>query len=83
MHFSQLVILFTKQTKNVNHAYLFHSSTMPVFCRFVLPCQILLPSIKTVGSTIWQLNILPFKLGFINVYTYHNLKPTLTVMHIL
>jgi len=54
----------------------------PVFCRFVLPCQILLPPIKTVGSTIRQRKILPVKLGFINVYTYQNLKPTLTVMHI-
>ncbi len=52
------------------------------FCEFVLPCQILLPPIKTVGSTIRQPKILPVKLCFINVYTYHNLKPTLTVMHI-
>ncbi len=52
----------------------------PVFCRFVLPCQILLPSIKTVGSAIRQRKILPIKLCFINVYTYPNPKPTLTVM---
>ncbi len=54
----------------------------PLFCRFVLPCQILLPPIKTVGSTIRQQKILPIKLCFINVYIYHNIKPTLTVMHI-
>ncbi len=29
-------------------------ATVPLFCRFVLPCQILLPPIKTVGSTIRQ-----------------------------
>ncbi len=28
------------------------NSTSTVFCRSVLPCQILLPTIKTVGSTI-------------------------------
>ncbi len=33
--------------------------------RFVLPCQIVIPPIKTVGSTF-----------FINVYTYPNPKPT-------
>ncbi len=33
----------------------------PVFCRFVLPCQILLPPFKTVGSTIRQRKILPVK----------------------
>ncbi len=48
----------------------------PVFCRFVLPCQILLPPIKTVGSTIRQWKILPVKLCFINVYTNLNPKPT-------
>ncbi len=37
----------------------------PVFCRFVLPCQIVIPPIKT--------KMLPVK--FI-VYTYHNPKPT-------
>ncbi len=58
------------------------SETLRVFCRFVLPCQILLPPIKTVGSTIRQRKILPVKLCFINMYTYHNPKPTLTVMHI-
>ncbi len=55
---------------------------VPVFCRFVLPCQIFLPPIKTVGSTIRQRKMLPVKLWFINVYTYHNPKPTLTVMQI-
>ncbi len=34
----------------------------PVFCRFVLPCQIFLPPIKTVGSTILQRKMLPVKL---------------------
>ncbi len=34
-----------------NPRYLSFTSE-PVFCRFVLPCQILLPSIKTVGSTV-------------------------------
>ncbi len=38
--------------------------------------------IKTVGTTIRQRKMLPVKLCFINVYTYHNHKPTLTVMHI-
>ncbi len=57
-------------------------SAAPVFCRFVLHCQILLPPIKTVGSTIRQRKIIPVKLCFINVYTYHNIKPTVTVMHI-
>ncbi len=28
------------------------TGTVPLFCRFVLPCQILLPPIKTVVSTI-------------------------------
>ncbi len=41
------------------------SSVKPVFCRFVLPCQIVIPPIKTVGSKF-----------FINVYTYPNPKPT-------
>ncbi len=61
-----------------------HFIFAPGFCQFVLPCQILLPSIKTVGSTIRQRKILPVKLCFINVYTLcvHNPKPTLTVMHI-
>ncbi len=54
----------------------------PVFCRFVLPCQIFLPPIKTVGSTIRQRKILPVKLYFINLCTYHNPKLSLTVMHI-
>ncbi len=39
-------------------------------------------SIKTVGSTIWQRKMLPVKLWFINVYTCHNPKPTLTVVYI-
>ncbi len=53
----------------------------PVFCQFV-PCQTFLPPIKTVGSTIQQWKMLPAKLWFINVYTYHNPKPTLTVIQI-
>ncbi len=55
---------------------------VPVFCRFVLPSQIFLPPIKSVGSTIRQRKMLPVKLWFINVYTYHNSKPTLKVMQI-
>ncbi len=53
-----------------------------VFCRLVLPCQILLPPIKTVGKLVQirQRKMLPVKLCFINVYT--NPKPTLTVMQI-
>ncbi len=51
-----------------------------VFCRFVLPCQIFLPPIKTVSGTIRQRKILPVKLYFINLYTYHNPKLTLRVM---
>ncbi len=58
------------------------SRTDPVFCQFVLPCQILLPPIKTVGSTIQQRKMLPVKLWFNNIYTYPNPKPTLTVMQI-
>ncbi len=58
------------------------SDMLPVFCRFVLPCQIFLPPIKTVGSTTRQRKMLPVKLWFINVYTYHNPKPTLTLMQI-
>ncbi len=50
--------------------------------RFVLPCQIWLPPIKTVGSTIQQRKMLPIKLCFINAHTYHNPKLTLKVMHI-
>ncbi len=50
--------------------------------RFVLPCQIFLPPIKTVSSTVRQQKMLPVKLWFINVYTYHNPKPTLTLMQI-
>ncbi len=37
---------------------------LTLFCRFVLPCQILLPPIKTVGSTIQQRKILPVKLFY-------------------
>ncbi len=33
-----------------------------VFCRFVLPCQIFLPPIKTVGSKIRQRKMLAVKL---------------------
>ncbi len=54
------------------------SSVKPLFCRFVLPCQIFLPPIKTEGSTIRQRKILPVKLYLINLYTYHNPKLTLT-----
>ncbi len=54
----------------------------PVFCRFVLSCQIFLPPIKTVGCTTRQRKMLPVKLWFINVYTYHNPKPTLTVIRV-
>ncbi len=54
----------------------------PVFCRFVLSCQMFLPPIKTVGSKIRQQKMLPVKLWFINVYTYHNPKPTRAVMQI-
>ncbi len=43
-------------------------------------CQ--LSPIKTVGSAIRQRKMLPVKLCFINVYTYHNPKPNLTVMQI-
>ncbi len=57
------------------------SSLGPVFCLFVLPCQIFLPPIKTVGSTIRQRKILPVKLYFINLYTY-NPKLTLKVIQI-
>ncbi len=32
-----------------------------MFCRFLLPCQILLPPIKTVGITIRQRKMLPVK----------------------
>ncbi len=53
--------------------------SVPVFCRFVLPCQ--LSPIKTVGSAIRQRKMLPVKLCFINVYTY-NPKPNFTVMQI-
>ncbi len=56
------------------------TSVKPVFCRFVLPCQIFLPPIKTVGSTIRQRKILPVKLYLINLYTL-NPKLTLTVSH--
>ncbi len=35
-------------------------SSLPVFCRFVLPCQIFLPPIKTVGSTIRQRKMLKY-----------------------
>ncbi len=55
-----------------------HFSPTVVFCRFVLPCQILPPPIKTVGSAIRQRKMLLVKLFF----TYPNLKPTLTVMQI-
>ncbi len=40
-------------TTHINaHAFLLECLDLPVFCRFVWPCQILLPPIKTVGSTI-------------------------------
>ncbi len=46
----------------------------PVFCWLVLPCQILLPPIKTVGKLVQirQQKMLPAKWCFINVYTNPN-----------
>ncbi len=73
-----------EKTAERENAYVTVDILDPVFCRLVLPCQILLPPIKTVGKLVQirQRKMLPFKLCFINVYTNPNPKPTLTVMQI-
>ncbi len=71
-----------EKTAERENAYVTVDILDPVFCRLVLPCQILLglPPIKTVGKLVRKM--LPVKLCFINVYTNPNPKPTITVMQI-
>ncbi len=73
-----------EKTAERENAYVTVDILDPVFCRLVLPCQIVLPPIKTVGNLVQirQRKMLPVKLCFINIYTNPKPKPTLTVMQI-